>query len=187
MTATATKLTYDDYVKLPDDGKRYEVLDGELFVNPSPVPRHQVISGNLYRPLHEHVGAGGIVLYAPIDVVLAPDRVVQPDIVVILNDRLEIVGPRNIQGPPHVAIEVLSEGTRHYDAIRKRRLYESAGIDEYWVADPELEMLRIYRLERGAYVLSLEIDTDRGGDVTSTLLAGFSLPVEKVFASAQHD
>lgn len=139
MPTPAQKLTYDDYAKLPSDGKRYEVIDGELFVSTTPVIRHQVIVGNLLFALHVYLKktGGGTVLMAPLDVVLSDDCIVQPDVIVINGDRASIVGAKNIQGPPHLIIEVLSEDNRRYDEIQKRRLYESVGVDEYWVVDPE--------------------------------------------------
>ncbi|HYK05520.1 MAG TPA: Uma2 family endonuclease [Thermoanaerobaculia bacterium] len=184
MTATATKLTYDDYVKLPDDGKRYEIIDGELFVNPAPVPGHQLIVLTLASTLRAYCKerGGGKVLVSPIDVVFADDRIVQPDVVVILAARASIVGKKNVQGRPHLVVEVLSDGTRRYDEIQKRRLYESAGVEEYWVVDPEIERVKIYRLSGGKYVLAAEIDTDNGGNITSPLLPEFALPIADVFA-----
>jgi Uma2 family endonuclease len=184
MTATATKLTYDDYVKLPDDGNRYEIIDGELFVNPSPVPRHQFIVLNIASVLRDYFRArgGGKVLVSPIDVVFADDRIVQPDVLVIKGDRVAIIGAKNVRGVPHIAVEVLSDGTRRYDEIQKRRLYESAGVEEYWVVDPELELVKIYRSSGGVYVLAAEIDTDKGGTIISPLLPDFALPVAEVFA-----
>ena len=184
MTATATKLTYDDYVKLPDDGKRYEIIDGELFVNPAPVPRHQLIVGNVYFALRGYLEArgGGTVMLSPTDVLFADDRIVQPDVFVIMADRASIVGEKNVHGTPHLVVEVLSDGTRRYDEIQKRRLYESAGVEEYWVVDPEIELVKIYRLSGGKYVLAVEIDTDHGGTITSPLLPDFALPIGDVFA-----
>lgn len=181
--ATSTKLTYDDYVKLPDDGKRYEIIDGELYVNPAPVPTHQFIIANImaafvsYSRIH-----GGRAAGAPIDVLLGPGNVVQPDIVFIKGDRISIIGPKNIQGPPHIVVEVLSDSTRRYDEIRKRKLYESSGVEEYWVVDPEIELVKIYRAAGGVYVTAAEITTEEGGAIASPLLPGFSLPIAEVFA-----
>jgi Uma2 family endonuclease len=181
--ATSTKLTYDDYVKLPDDGKRYEIIDGELFVNPAPVPTHQFIIANINAAFKNYGRShGGRVAGAPIDVVLADDRIVQPDVIFIKADRFSIIGPKNIQGPPHIAVEVLSDSTRRYDEIKKRKLYESAGVDEYWVVDPELELVKIYRAKDREYTKAAEINTEDGGDITSPLLPGFSLPIAEVFA-----
>jgi len=181
--ATSSKLTYDDYVKLPDDGKRYEIIDGELFVNPAPVPTHQFIITNLLEALRGYARThGGRAAGAPIDVVLADDRILQPDVIFITVDRLSIVGPKNIVGPPDVVVEVLSDGTRRYDEIQKRKVYESAGIGEYWVVDPEIELVKIYRATSGVFIKAEEISTDAGGAITSPLLPDFSLSIEEVFA-----
>lgn len=181
--ATSSRLTYDDYVKLPDDGKRYEIIDGELYVNPAPVPTHQFIITNILTAFRVYARAhGGRAAGAPIDVVLADDRIVQPDVIFIKADRFSIIGPKNILGAPHIVVEVLSDGMRRYDEIQKRQVYESSGVDEYWVVDPEIEMVRISRSIGGAYVKAEEINTDEGGTITSPLLPDFSLPIEEVFA-----
>lgn len=181
--ATSTKLTYDDYVKLPDDGKRYEIIDGELYVNPAPVPTHQFIIANIITAFRGYARAhGGRAAGAPIDVLLGEGRIVQPDVVFIKNDRASIIGPKNIQGPPHIVVEVLSDGTRRYDEVKKRKLYESSGVDEYWVVDPEVELVKIYRASGGVYANAAEISADDGGIITSPLLPGFSLPIAEVFA-----
>jgi Uma2 family endonuclease len=177
-----TRLTYEDYAKLPDDGNRYEIIDGELYVNPSPVPRHQFIVSALTGAFINYSYVHGGKVAGSLDVVLADDRIVQPDVLFIKDDRASIIGPKNIQGPPHVVVEVLSDGSRRYDEIQKRKLYESAGVDEYWVVDPELELVKIYRLEGRAYTKAAEIDTDTGGAITSPLLPGFELPIGWVFA-----
>jgi Uma2 family endonuclease len=179
----ATKLTYADYAALPDDGKRYELIDGELVVNPAPVPRHQFIVGNIIAALRAYFRAsgGGKALMSPIDVVFADETVVQPDVIAIKSDRLSMIGARNIQGPPHIVVEVLSDGTRRYDEIQKRKLYERFGVDEYWIVDPELELVKIYRRTGGAFVRTGEISTETGGTITTPLLPEFALPIADVF------
>ncbi|HYI07747.1 MAG TPA: Uma2 family endonuclease [Thermoanaerobaculia bacterium] len=180
--AATNRLTYEDYVKLPDDGNRYEIIDGELYVNPSPVPRHQFIVAALNAAFVNYSYVHGGKVAGSLDVVLADDRVVQPDVLFIKDERASIIGGKNIQGPPHIVVEVLSDGTRRYDEIQKRKLYESAGVDEYWVVDPELELVKIFRLQGGTYTKTAEIDTDAGGTITSPLLPGFELPITRVFA-----
>lgn len=181
-TGINTRLTYEDYAKLPDDGNRYEIIDGELYVNPSPVPRHQFIVSTFTAAFANYSYVHGGKVAGSLDVVLADDRIVQPDVLFIKDDRASIIGPKNIQGRPHIVVEVLSDGSRRYDEIQKRKLYESAGVDEYWVVDPELELVKIYRLQDGAYTKAAEIDTDIGGTITSPLLPGFELPIARVFA-----
>src|SRR5437867_12883895 len=94
------KLTYEDYVGLPDDGRRYEILDGELEVSPAPAPKHQAVSRNLLWIVHGHVRERGLgsVYYAPIDVILTDTSLVQPDLVSIAAAREEIVRSRGIAG-----------------------------------------------------------------------------------------
>jgi Uma2 family endonuclease len=181
---TAARLTYDDCVKLPDDGNRYEIIDGELYVQAAPVPKHQFIVANLIFAFTAHFRAhgGGRALGAPLDIVLADDRIVQPDVVVITDDRAGIIGSKNVQGAPNLVVEVLSAGNRRYDEIQKRKVYESSGVEEYWIVDPEVELMKIYRASRGAFVLAGEIDTDTGGTITTPLLPRFAVDVREIFA-----
>src|SRR5439155_645354 len=130
------KLTYEDYVDLPDDGRRYEILDGELEVSPAPAPRHQAVLGNLFWILHGHVHerGSGRVYCAPIDVILAPTSVVQPDLIFIAAGRESIVTERAIEGPfPSPAPRPRVRKTKNMDAsiqldvsVRARRLHVSS-------------------------------------------------------------
>src|SRR2546430_6027359 len=108
------KLTYEDGVDLPDDGRRYEILDGELEVSPAPAPKHRAVSGNLFAILHAHVQERGLgsVYYAPIDVILADTSIVQPDLVFIAAARESIVSSRGIEGAPDLAVEILRSEER---------------------------------------------------------------------------
>ena len=182
---TTTRLTYDDYVKLPDDGKRYEIIDGELYVNPAPVLRHQWIVLNIASALHGYfrTSGGGKAFVAPTDVVFSDDNIVQPDVIAIKTERAGLLGEKNVQGAPNLAVEVLSDGTRRIDEGRKRELYARFGVDEYWIVDPELELVKIYRRTATAFERVAEVGTDDGGAITTPLLPGFSLDVGDVFAS----
>jgi Uma2 family endonuclease len=184
MTAeTTTRLTYDDFVKLPDDGKRYEIIDGELFVNAAPVPRHQMIVGNLHFELavffRQH--GGGMVFLSPLDVVFDNENVTEPDLVVIRSDRANIVGKKNVQGAPTLCIEVLSDSTRRLDEIHKRKLYERSGVEEYWIVDPVLELVKIYRQTGAGFERAAEISVEEGGTITTPLFPGLSIDVTAVF------
>src|SRR5207253_7050378 len=117
-------------------------------------------------------------------VVLANDSIVQPDLIVIKSDRSSIIGPKNIQGAPNLCIEVLSESTRRRDEIEKRKLYERGGVDEYWIVDPELELVKIYRRAGAAFERVAEISTETGGKITTPLLPEFALDVSEVFTTA---
>lgn len=118
-------LTYDDYCLLPNDGNRYEILDGELSVTPAPSTRHQTVLGNLHRLLASHVVASqlGKLFIAPTDLILAPITVVQPDLIFIANDRRHIVTERAIEGSPTLVIEILSPTTHRTDRVTKAQLY----------------------------------------------------------------
>src|SRR5688572_30750960 len=106
-------LTYDDYAALPDDGRRYELYEGELVMTPSPRTRHQVVIGNLHVLMREHVlGRGlGEVFLSPIDVILSRITVLQPDLVYVASGRLAVVTERAIEGAPTLVVEVLSPST----------------------------------------------------------------------------
>ncbi|PYM23342.1 MAG: hypothetical protein DMD78_12140 [Candidatus Rokuibacteriota bacterium] len=125
VATSRVALTYRDYAALPDDGRRYQLLDGELFVTAAPATRHQMIS--IRAPLHAHVTAHGLghVLAAPVDVILADTSIVQPDIVFVGDDRQHLVSARGIEGAPTLGVEILSPTTTmvdHRDVASRRRL-----------------------------------------------------------------
>ena len=141
--------TVDDLDRLPDDdGKRYEIIDGVLFVSASPVPRHQMALMGLLRLLDQHRPPHLIVLPAPLDVVLAHDTVGEPDILLAPTDAF---GPKNLQVPPLLAVEVLSPSTRAVDRRIKKERYERAGVPSYWLLDPDLMRLTVYELGADGY------------------------------------
>ncbi len=148
------KLTYEDYLKTPED-ERYELIEGELVMTPSPVPRHQRISGRLEFELRKFTTENdlGEVFDAPCDVYLDDENVVQPDILFISKDRLNIIGEKNIQGAPDIAIEIISESSAYRDFVQKKRLYARFGVREYWIVIPEEESIQIYILKDNAYTL----------------------------------
>jgi len=145
------KLTYEDYAELPDDGRRYEILDGELEVSPAPVPRHQGVSANLFVILHTHVRERdlGRVYYAPIDVILARTTIVQPDLVYVARSRESIITERAIEGPPDLVIEILSSWSVSRDRGKKAKLYAHFGVRHYWVVDPRARLLDLYDAAEG--------------------------------------
>jgi Uma2 family endonuclease len=150
-----TVLTYRDYAALPDDGRRYELHDGELSVTPAPVPRHQRVSGALNAILRSHVLARGLgeVLYAPIDVILADTTIVQPDLVYLDPTRAHLVSGRGIEGPPTLVIEILSPSTSRIDRGIKAELYRRYGVPYYWIVDPDARTVEAYGLAEGRYAL----------------------------------
>ncbi len=131
--------TWQDYLQLPEQPLRHEVLAGELVVSPAPSVRHQQVLKRLARQLQERIEDPGLgqVLIAPLDVRLSQVDVVQPDLMVVLQANLHRLGPQFLDGPPDLAIEVISPGTARRDRGLKRRRYEALGVREYWIVDPE--------------------------------------------------
>lgn len=155
MRTNRVILTYADYEALPADGRRYELLEGELSVTPATSPRHQEILGNLYRVLYRQIegtGAGKIFL-SPIDCILSEITVVQPDLVYLDATRCSAVSDRCIEGPRTLAVEVLSPGTTLIDRSTKKQIYARHGIPSYWIVDPEARAVEAYVLSDKGYQL----------------------------------
>jgi Uma2 family endonuclease len=151
----ALKLTYEDYVTLPDDGRRYEILDGELVVTPAPTTRHQLVSGNLEMILRAHVRAHdlGTILDAPVDVILDQATVVQPDLLFVSKAKGHIVEERAVEGAPDLVVEILSPTTEHRDRGAKMKLYARFGVAHYWLVDVEAQVVEVRMLADGTYQL----------------------------------
>jgi Uma2 family endonuclease len=145
--------TYADYAALPDDGNRYEIIAGVLYMTPAPGTGHQSVSARLVTFLVTHVEFAGLgrVFAAPVDVELAPDTVVQPDIVVILSANLDRITPSRIIGAPDLVVEILSPGTAGYDRREKQDAYARAGVGEYWIVDPGAQTVELLTLDQGGY------------------------------------
>ena len=183
-SAPAVKLTYDDFLLFPDDGKRHELIDGEHYVTPSPNVRHQRVAGTLFGMIWTHLQSHpiGEVFMAPLDVVMSRHDVVEPDIFYVSNERrAQILTTLNVQGAPDLAIEVTSKGTRKRDETIKRRLYER-GVSEYWVVDPEIAVVRIYRREGDRFARATEPSREAGDVLTTPLLPGLAIALERIFA-----
>jgi Uma2 family endonuclease len=178
------KLTYEDYVRIPDDGKRHEIIDGEHYVTPAPNTRHQAVIINLARLVAPvvHDRRLGQLFVSPVDVVLSPTSIVQPDLVFVSTARASIITRPNIQGAPDLAIEVLSKGTRRTDEHVKRKLYEQFGVQEYWVVDPDLQTVKVYRLTASGYANAAELSGHANARLTTPLLPGLDLPLSEVFS-----
>lgn len=141
--------TRADLDAMPDDGRRYELIDGALIVTPAPSPRHQMVSGELFTLLRRFCPAHLQVLFAPLDVAMADDTVVEPDLLVAPRDAFS---PRDLPQAPLLAVEVLSPSTRRIDLTLKRSRYEEAGSPSYWVVDPLVPELTAWELRDGRYV-----------------------------------
>lgn len=176
--------TYRDYLRLPVDGQRYEILRGVLYVTPSPIFDHQFSVGRLHYYLEGLALEDdlGIFLLAPFDIRL-PRRLadpVEPDIVFFRKGSEPQAGDKYFKGVPDLVIEVLSPGTRKVDQQVKFEVYQEAGVPEYWLVDPKARTVLVYCLgDEGKYV-----ELSRGGDgeeVTSAVLPGLRLEVSKIF------
>lgn len=175
------KYTYEDYLKTPDD-VRYELIEGELIMTPSPTTRHQRISRKLEFAIEKHVTENnlGEVFYSPYDVCLDDENVVQPDIIFISNDKADIITEKNIQGAPDLIIEILSESTAYKDAIQKKKLYARFGVREYWLVAPDDKLIEVYNLKnKGEYQL---LKTYFDGDtIESQVITGLKIDLSRVF------
>jgi Uma2 family endonuclease len=179
------RLTYDDFVHFPDDGRRHELIGGSHYVSPSPNTKHQSISGRLHALMWVYLDTHpiGQVFHAPWDVVFGEFDVVEPDLVYISNERAKaIITPAHARGAPDLIVEITSRGTRKRDHFVKRRLYERDGVTEYWIVDPAIEGVQIFRRRDGvSFERPTEIRRDAGDVLVTPLLPGFSLPLERLF------
>ncbi len=180
---SSTKFTYEDYLLFPDDGRRHELIDGEHYVTPSPMTKHQKISGNLFLSLaiHTHKTESGQVFAAPMDVVFSDLDVVQPDLLFISITRASIITEKNIQGAPDLLVEILSDSTRKTDEIIKRKLYERFQVPEYWIIDPELETVKIYRFSDHGYSRAAELSAEANETLRTPLLPDRELALRNFF------
>lgn len=157
-------LTVADLDEVPDDGHRYELVDGVLVVTPAPGFNHQSVVAGLFRTLDGSRPADMCVLFAPFDVVLSDDTLVQPDLLVA--PRADF-GPKNLSVPPLLAVEVLSPSTRGFDRLLKLERYARAGVASYWIVDPDELRLTVFELGDGAYAQVAEIAGDEEWTATS--------------------
>jgi Uma2 family endonuclease len=163
---------------------RHELIDGEHYVTPSPNTKHQVVVGNLHLLIGNWLRANriGRVMLSPFDVVFTKFDVVEPDLLYLSNDRAaQVLTAANVQGVPELVVEIGSPSTRKRDETIKRRLYERAGVSEYWVVDPELDVVRIYRAGAGGYEKPVELSREAGDVLSTPLLPGLHLPLVLIF------
>ena len=159
-------ITLREYEELPDDGFRYELVEGDLTMTPAPEPRHETASVNLVFILERWRRAGGgggrgMVFTAPVDVVLAFDTVVQPDLVYVSGERAATIVGKRIQGPPDLAVEVFYTQRADRDRVVKLNLYAKYRIREYWLIDLDAHTVTILTLGSDGY----EVSTSGSGDV----------------------
>ena len=175
------RLTVADYMNTPDD-VRYQLIDGELVLAPSPSTRHQSVSSELFVVLHQFVRQHGLgmVWDAPLDVVLSDNEVFQPDILFVSNERRGIVTEANIRGAPDLVVEILSPSTRQHDEGHKREVYSGHGVKEYWIVDPEDGMVQVLAASEAGLAPSGIFS--REDSLVSMLLPGFAVELSQVFA-----
>ncbi len=174
------KLTAEEYYALPDDGQRYELIEGDLIVPPAPNLNHQGVSGELYLLLRSAADAiDAKVFAAPTDVYLSPDTVVKPDLLVVLQEHAERMAKRGIEGVPDLVVEILSPNNSDRDQQMKARLYAQAGVREYWIVSPEAKVIEVLVLRDGGYTVHLRAGYDEL--VGSTVLTQLSFPASRAF------
>lgn len=149
--AAPAEWTYSEYARLPDDGNRYEVLDGEVLVTPAPTPRHQRVILRLAMILVEYVeGAGHGWVLQDVDLLFASGHFLRPDLLVLPADARAGLTDRGVELPPALVVEVVSPSSRTVDLERKPRRYLEFGVPEYWAVDPGEEAIRVWDREGGA-------------------------------------
>jgi Uma2 family endonuclease len=168
------QITWDDVQQLPDDGNRYEAIEGALYTTPAPSVRHQRIVFRLQRELARvlvDLGYGEL-LFAPIGVRFpATQEGVQPDILFVSNERRGIVAPDELKGAPDLIVEILSPSTAARDRDLKRRLYQRQGVAEYWIVDPDANAVDLWRFgdeprsERFVDALPVRLGTEYLGEI----------------------
>lgn len=175
-----TKLTYEDYQQTPDD-ERYELLDGALIVPPAPNTAHQSVQAELGWRMAQFVREErlGNLFFAPTDVVLSSTDVVQPDLLFISSERVHIIAPANIQGAPDLIVEIRSDSTAERDESFKRQLYADCRVVEYWLVDPEAEIISVLLLGENGYEEAATYTV--GQALTSPMLEGLLINLDDVF------
>jgi Uma2 family endonuclease len=181
MTTQTKLITYDDYQTLPDDGQRYEIIEGELLMSPAPKTIHQRISRNLLIYLSNYINQHDIgeIFYAPCDVVLSMTDVVQPDLLFVGKERSHIITENNIIEAPDLVIEILSESTETIDHTRKKSLYEKHGVKEYWIINPSEKAIEQFVLRDKSF--EIVGSWGRSQKLVSPVMEGLSLPIDNIF------
>jgi Uma2 family endonuclease len=182
VIAELRPLTRDDLLAMPDDGNRYEIINGELIVTPAPLARHQRVLLRLTLLLHSYLAehGGGELFIAPLDIVLGPNDVVEPDLLIIASEQGRVRGTENFfDGPPVLVIEIISPSSQRTDLVKKMALYARSGVPEYWTVDPQRQELTIRVLTTGTYVSAVH---DAEGWIASEALAGLRISPSEIFA-----
>ncbi|MGQ9779127.1 MAG: Uma2 family endonuclease [Bacillota bacterium] len=176
--------SYTEYCRLPEDAPRYEIIKGVGYLTPSPGARHQMVRANLGFFLYQYIRSRnlGEVYFAPFDVVLSETDVVQPDILYIAEDRLEIVRERGVFGAPDLVVEILSPAHTGRDRQEKLDLYQTYGVKEYWIVDIENRTVEVW-ISRIAFLDTRHLY--REGKIRSDLLPGLEIGMEEIFTGVE--
>jgi Uma2 family endonuclease len=181
VSAVDPRVSFAELCQWPDDGRRYELYDGEVIVVPAPMPRHQVVALRISHLLQDYADAsGGLALISPIDIAFTEHDVLQPDVVLFRPERRSQIDMMEvIRIAPDLAVEVLSRTTEARDRGRKMQMFARFGVPEYWIVDPVRNVLEIYELNERVYVLAATCgETAR---VDSPTLPGLSFYARRVF------
>jgi Uma2 family endonuclease len=175
------RVSFADLERAPEDGRRYELYDGEVYVVPAPMPRHQRVQMRIAEWLDDYAeSVGGFAVDAPIDIVFSEYNVLQPDVVFFGPVRAHLVDlDRTIRHAPDLCVEILSPSTEATDRGRKLQMFARFGVPEYWIVDPVHESIEVHRLEAGGYVLAQRASGD--DDVRSAVLPGAALRAGRTF------
>ena len=178
-TQSDTKMGYEQYALLPADGKRHEIVDGQHVVNPAPATYHQTLSRRIQFQLYTQIELKGLgqVFDAPTDLQLSDTDIVQPDLIVVLESNRRIITRTHIKGVPDIVVEILSDSSKQHDRVDKRALYQSAGIREYWIVDPESRVLEQLILRDRGY----ELAGRHARSVTADVITAASVDLEQVW------
>lgn len=180
-TEVITRLTYAEFRRLPDDGKRYELVGGEVHVSPSPNVKHQRTLWNLSASfgLSAKSHDVGRFYFAPLDVLLAADTELQPDLVFVSRERPDIIQDSHIAGPPDLVVEILSPSRAAHNRATKLALYAEAGVPWVWFLDPEAKTVETLKLDGKRYF----VDSIPAGDqiLRSSPFPGWQLPLHELF------
>lgn len=180
LTETHERKTHADYAAL-EEGAPYQLIDGELVMSPSPTFTHQQVSARLTVALATFVETKelGVVVSAPMDVYLTEADAFQPDVLFISNERKGIIKDR-VHGAPDLVMEVLSPSTAYYDLKQKKRVYAATGVTEYWIVDPMEKSVDVLANSGGEFEKAS--GAYQTGTVSSRLLKGFTVDIEKLFS-----
>ena len=186
MPTATRRLTAAEFLQIPDDGKMHELIDGVHYVTPSPKLSHQELVGRLHLAIGNFLSTRrhlGRLFLARLDVVMSDHDVVEPDLLFVSGDQLDILTEANVQGAPALVIEVLSPSTRRRDEGIKRKLFDEKGVREYWLVDPKGRRVSVCRRGAdGSFPIIANLEAASGDRLTTPLLPQFELPMTNLFS-----